>query len=45
MKDIQHDIFGDIHVLNEAYYLNILNRAAQKTQENLTALLAKEDKA
>ena len=45
ITDIQHDIFGDIHLLNEAGYLNILNRATQKTQENLTALLAKEDKA
>ena len=45
ITDIQHDIFGDIHLLNESGYLNILNRATQKTQENLTALLAKEDKA
>lgn len=45
ITDIQHDIFGDIHLLNEAGYLNILNLATQKTQENLTALLAKEDKA
>lgn len=45
ITDIQHDIFGDIHLLNEAGYLNILNRATRKTQENLTALLAKEDKA
>ncbi|MBN6064170.1 NAD(P)H-dependent oxidoreductase [Aggregatibacter actinomycetemcomitans] len=42
ITDIHHEIFGDIHLLDEAGYQQILDNAAQKTQENLTVLLAKD---
>ncbi|WP_109078653.1 NAD(P)H-dependent oxidoreductase [Aggregatibacter kilianii] len=41
ITDIQHEIFGDMHLLDEVDYQKILSGAAQKTQENLTALLTK----
>ena len=42
ITDIQHDIFGNIHLLNEAGYQSVLTSVFEKTFKNLTALLSFE---
>lgn len=42
ITDIQHDIFGNIHLLDEAGYQSVLTSVFEKTFKNLTALLSFE---
>lgn len=42
VTDIQHDIFGNIHLLDEAGYQSVLTSVFEKTFKNLTALLSFE---
>lgn len=40
ITDIDHCLFGDIHILDEQTRQNILQEVREKTTQNLTALLA-----
>jgi len=42
ITDIQHEVFGNIHVVDEAGYHSVLTSVFEKTLENLTALLPSE---
>lgn len=42
ITDIQHEVFGNIHLLDEAGYQSVLTSVFEKTLENLTALLPSE---
>ena len=44
ITDIQHHLFGNIHLLDDSGYRSVLTVAFEKTQENLTALLSEKDK-
>ena len=44
ITDIQHHLFGNIHLLDDSGYRSVLTEAFEKTQENLTALLSEKDK-
>ncbi|WP_424407623.1 NAD(P)H-dependent oxidoreductase [Pasteurella sp. PK-2025] len=42
ITDIQHELFGDIHLIDDQARQVMLQRVSEKTCENLTALLAKK---
>ena len=42
ITDIQHEVFGNIHLLVEVVYQSVLTSVFEKTLENLTALLPSE---
>ena len=42
ITDIQHEVFGNIHLLDEVGYQSVLTSVFEKTLENLTALLPSE---
>lgn len=44
ITDIQHHLFGNIHLLDDSGYRSVLTAAFEKTQENLTALLLEKEK-
>lgn len=44
ITDIQHHLFGNIHLLDDSGYRSVLTAVFEKTQENLTALLSEKDK-
>ncbi|HDR0673230.1 TPA: NAD(P)H-dependent oxidoreductase [Pasteurella multocida] len=42
ITDIQHELFGDIHLIDDHARHAMLQRVSEKTQENLTALLERK---
>ncbi|HDR0635569.1 NAD(P)H-dependent oxidoreductase [Pasteurella multocida] len=42
ITDIQHELFGDIHLIDDHARHVMLQRVSEKTQENLTALLERK---
>lgn len=43
VTDIQHEFFGDIHIIDDVARQAMLQTVAKKTQQNLTALLEKKN--
>ncbi|MGC6406128.1 NAD(P)H-dependent oxidoreductase [Bisgaard Taxon 45] len=42
ITDIQHELFGDIHLIDDHARHGMLQKVSEKTRENLTALLEKK---